>query len=43
MQMFIKHELLSKMILKKNHKCEIYVESKFTNLIFKQLKEVVNL
>jgi hypothetical protein len=38
-QRLINHELLPNMIFWKNHKCEIYVESKFTKLYFQIIKK----
>jgi hypothetical protein len=38
-QRLINHELLPSMIFWKNHKCEIYVESKFTKLYFQIIKK----
>ena len=39
MHMLINHELLQRMIFEKNHKCKIYVESKFTKPSFQNIEK----
>ena len=39
-QKLINHELLPSMVFKKNHKCRICVESKFSKPLFQTIKKI---